>query len=124
MYFEIFQVGHPRKGLAHSAGRSAPASDDILSSLGPSPRFWGRTNLVDQFVAVLLLVFIDVGLLEALVELVQGGGNKYNINRSTQLIGELIELGNRLLPIQFATKIQACVEQKLSYLLAFICGDG
>ncbi|TPX33890.1 hypothetical protein SmJEL517_g03313 [Synchytrium microbalum] len=106
MYFVIFQVGHPRKS-SESPKTGIPGTDDILSRLGPSPRFHGRTNLIDQFVAVLLLVFIDAGLLEALVELAQCGSNKIVVSKATQLIGELIDLGNRLLPLQFGAKIQS-----------------
>ncbi|TPX50488.1 hypothetical protein SeLEV6574_g00869 [Synchytrium endobioticum] len=107
MYFDIFHVGHPRKPPAETGSKRTPASQDMLSRLGPSPRFFGRANIVHQFVAVLLLVFIDAGLLEALVELVQEQGNKLIINSATHLIDKLIELGNRLLPVQFGTKLQS-----------------
>lgn len=65
-----------------------------------------KINLVNQHQSILLAAFIDVGIVEALVETIQNG-SKYIATRSTILIGELRELSNDLLPASFNVKINS-----------------
>ena len=77
-----------------------PAGDD------PS-RNADRLNLIDQYIALLLLVFSQAGLVEALVTVLEESGVGSKIGRkATLLIGEVLQLANRVLPLAMAAKIQ------------------
>ncbi|KAL7420859.1 hypothetical protein Q5752_004812 [Cryptotrichosporon argae] len=65
-----------------------------------------RLNLVDQYVAFLLAVFVEAGLLEALVALIREDTGALN-RKATLLLGETLQLANRILPLQYAARLQA-----------------
>ncbi|KAL0580619.1 hypothetical protein V5O48_001349 [Marasmius crinis-equi] len=65
-------------------------------------------KLTDQYLALLLLVFTNAGLLEALTSLIEESTTPTNLSRkSTLLIGEILQMSNRILPLSFAARIQS-----------------
>jgi len=60
----------------------------------------------------------DGGIMQALIEVIQDT-NKYITTRATILIGELLELCNRLLPTSYGTKIQVCSSIPCIFFLFF-----
>ncbi|KAG7088365.1 hypothetical protein E1B28_012368 [Marasmius oreades] len=65
-------------------------------------------KLTDQYLALLLLVFYNAGLLEALTSLIEESPMATNLTRkATLLIGEILQMSNRILPLSVAAKIQA-----------------
>lgn len=64
-----------------------------------------RANLLDHQLSILLTIFIDCGLLEALTDLATGE-NKSIATRVFLFIGEIIELANRVLPPSGCVRIQ------------------
>ncbi|KAG0139923.1 hypothetical protein CROQUDRAFT_111390 [Cronartium quercuum f. sp. fusiforme G11] len=85
-----------------------------------------RTTLVDHFLAIILLVFFDVNLLETLIEITESKPPTDNpqqpnlrsfqsaVDKSSEvrkkaslLIAEILDLSNRLLPLHYGTRIQS-----------------
>ncbi|ORX40861.1 Rapamycin-insensitive companion of mTOR, middle domain-domain-containing protein [Kockovaella imperatae] len=68
----------------------------------PAPKL----NMADQFIGFLLLVLIKSGLIEGLVNLVNE--SDFNLARkATLLLGELLRLSTRILPMEYAAHIQS-----------------
>ncbi|ODO05811.1 hypothetical protein I350_04872 [Cryptococcus amylolentus CBS 6273] len=63
-------------------------------------------TLVDHFVAMLLTICIESGLLEALIAVIEEGNSTLN-RKATLLLGEVLQMANRVLPMQFAAQLQA-----------------
>jgi len=68
-------------------------------------------NLVDQYIALLLAIYLEAGLLEALVTLIEDVNGTLG-RKATLLIGEVLQLANRLLPLEYAARIQASFPHK------------
>ncbi|GAA5937590.1 TORC2 complex subunit TSC11 [Sporobolomyces koalae] len=66
-----------------------------------------KTNLIDQYTALLLLIFIDAGLIEGLAELAATPQDSSTSSRTSALIGEVLELSNRVLPPRLAAHLQS-----------------
>ncbi|GAA5998873.1 hypothetical protein JCM5350_007882 [Sporobolomyces pararoseus] len=66
-----------------------------------------RTNLIDQFTAILLLTFIDAGLVEGLAELAANPQDSSTSLRVSRLIGEILDLSNKVLPSRHAAVLQS-----------------
>ena len=58
--------------------------------------------------SILLMAFVDSGLLEALEHVVQNS-NKYVAVRTAILVGELLEMVSQLLPTAYGVKVQVCM---------------
>ncbi|CAG8819965.1 2275_t:CDS:2, partial [Dentiscutata erythropus] len=65
-----------------------------------------RLNLLDHHLVILLEIFIDAGLLDALVEIIEDK-NQLLARRATLFIGEILQLANRLLSVNRSIKIQS-----------------
>ncbi|XP_035698302.1 rapamycin-insensitive companion of mTOR-like [Branchiostoma floridae] len=65
-------------------------------SILPS-RMSSRTNLIENYLGLVLSAFLNAGLLESLVEVIRSSDN-HNSVRATVLLGELLHMANRLLP--------------------------
>ncbi|KAH7099638.1 Rapamycin-insensitive companion of mTOR, N-term-domain-containing protein [Auriculariales sp. MPI-PUGE-AT-0066] len=89
-------------------GRQKPLSSQPLDPTGDdSAQEVGRLNLIDQYIALLLLVFTQAGLVEALVTVLEETTSGSKIARkATLLIGEVLQLANRVLPLSMAARIQ------------------
>ncbi|KND04740.1 uncharacterized protein SPPG_00443, partial [Spizellomyces punctatus DAOM BR117] len=112
MLFDIFQIDVPKWYPDFVSARSRfghfyPMHEDLLpENLISVPLYVDRKNLVDHYLSFVLMILIDAGLLEALVELLQHD-NKYITTRVTILVGEILELCHRLLPTAYGTRIQS-----------------
>uniref|UniRef100_T1J225 peptidylprolyl isomerase n=1 Tax=Strigamia maritima TaxID=126957 RepID=T1J225_STRMM len=58
-----------------------------------------RPNLLENYLALLLLAFINVGILEAIVDVIVSSSSKLSV-RATVLLGELLHLANTRLPYE------------------------
>ncbi|KAK8850712.1 hypothetical protein IAR55_004632 [Kwoniella newhampshirensis] len=63
-------------------------------------------TLVDHFVALLLSIFIEAGLIEALVSVIEEDNGTLN-RKATLLLGEVLQMANSVLPLKFAAELQS-----------------
>ncbi|KAG8904203.1 hypothetical protein FRB99_002106 [Tulasnella sp. 403] len=67
-----------------------------------------KLNLTHQYIALLLLVFLEAGLLEALISILEEADPSANLPRkATLLLGELLQIANHVLPLNMAAHIQS-----------------
>ncbi|KIJ64502.1 hypothetical protein HYDPIDRAFT_175469 [Hydnomerulius pinastri MD-312] len=65
-------------------------------------------KLTDQYIALLVLVFTNAGLLDALTSMLEERTTGSNLTRkATLLMAEVMQMANRVLPLNVAAKIQA-----------------
>ncbi|GAA5975076.1 hypothetical protein JCM11641_000022 [Rhodosporidiobolus odoratus] len=110
MLFSIFNVNTNPRHLAKSNSGNHPSgrlNDKIDSRTRPPPDSERKTNLLDQYMAILLLVFIEAGLAEALTSLAADPKDPATATKVFLLISEILELGNRVLPPQHSVRLQA-----------------
>ncbi|KAH8913427.1 hypothetical protein BT69DRAFT_1344593, partial [Atractiella rhizophila] len=74
--------------------------------LPPDPQ-GDRVNLIDHYKSLLLLVFVDAGLIEALIGVAEERAATPVSRKVSLLIGELLRYGNRILPLAYGAKVQA-----------------
>ncbi|KAG1659079.1 Rapamycin-insensitive companion of mTOR [Nymphon striatum] len=127
-FFRLLQLR--REDLTSAREISALISIDLLFSLlldpSTSKASWGlyegfiaeegrdilpnqskyRVNLVDNYIALLLFVFVNCGVLDALIE-VATKGDKYIAVKATILLAELLNLTSCLLPSECSRHCQA-----------------
>ncbi|KAL1921894.1 uncharacterized protein VTP21DRAFT_10536 [Calcarisporiella thermophila] len=116
MFFDIFRIRTPPEydlflaGRRHSVYVGRMVHEDNSEEQDPEDaellRFKDRLNLLDAHLSILLIVFIEAGLLEALISLIEGN-DVFIRRKATLLIGEILQLCTRLLPASWATKIQS-----------------
>ncbi|GAA5852982.1 hypothetical protein JCM3766R1_000033, partial [Sporobolomyces carnicolor] len=95
----------PRQsGSGSLEGAPSTATGSSASAGGESRT---RTNLIDQFSAILLLTFIDSGLVEGLAQLATDPKDASTASRVSNLIGEILDLSNRVLPSRHAAALQS-----------------
>lgn len=110
MLFEVFLVDIPKwyPDFVTSTGRVTTNSEEITgAAFNQLVRLYAgnhRMNLITQYQSVLFMAFIDVGLVEALMEVIQDS-SKNVATRACILVGELRELSNELLPPSANVKI-------------------
>ena len=93
--------------MARSNRRKNSLQDTMLqdqADLG-SPLPSRSADVVDAFMAILLSVLVDEGLLESLVEVIKDPKSVSSRN-ATVLMGEIIELANRLLPTSHVVQVR------------------
>ncbi|KAG4305949.1 hypothetical protein PORY_000859 [Pneumocystis oryctolagi] len=66
----------------------------------------GRNDLSQQFLALTVIVFVDIGILDALVAVAENSTDKMIFRKATLLIVELLQLANRILPLEYGAKLQ------------------
>ncbi|KZV78009.1 hypothetical protein EXIGLDRAFT_83859, partial [Exidia glandulosa HHB12029] len=87
-------------------GRQKPLANQPQDPTDSGPSR-DKLNLIDHYIALLVLVFTNAGLVEALVTILEESTSSSKIARkATLLIGEVLQLANRLLPLAMAAKIQ------------------
>lgn len=70
----------------------------------------GEQNFVEHYTALLLAVLIKVGLLRSLLEITQGDSSPTLKRKTTLLIGEILRLASRLLPLACSSELQLLPE--------------
>ncbi|WWC92493.1 uncharacterized protein L201_007452 [Kwoniella dendrophila CBS 6074] len=63
-------------------------------------------TIVDHFLALLLCIYLEAGLLEALVAVIEEDNGTLN-RKATLLLGEILQMANRTLPLKFAAQLQS-----------------
>jgi len=135
--FHVFRLPPPKVGSdpfsrdttpeANSAAAAAASTSGSTMEL-PSRTLLQRHNLLDNYLAALLIAFIDSNLFEVLIELNQRMRNEEHDDsdeikamkkgvalKATVLIGELLHLSNTLLPTSHCARLQvrhACDKQQ------------
>ncbi|KAJ3479559.1 hypothetical protein NLI96_g8977 [Meripilus lineatus] len=115
MFFDLFNITPPEWHQAFIAGRrltmirrSKEANDLTLKPPEPLPRPQETLKLTDQYIALLMLVFTSAGLMDALTCMLEETAAGSNLSRkATLLMAELLQIGNRVLPLSIASKVQA-----------------
>ncbi|GAA6031289.1 hypothetical protein JCM8097_005586 [Rhodosporidiobolus ruineniae] len=109
--FSVFNVKTPAWYASRDTRSSFSAASgevfDLPSALAAAHTTSRRTNLLDQYTAILLLVFIEAGLVEALASLAADPKDPVTAQKVSLLIAEVLALGNRVLPPQHAVRLQA-----------------
>ncbi|EJD50823.1 hypothetical protein AURDEDRAFT_111977 [Auricularia subglabra TFB-10046 SS5] len=112
LFFELLHIKLPEWHAAFINGRRLTmyGRQKPLANQPQDPDVTSRTDklsLVDQYIALLLLVFTEAGLIEALVTILEEStaGSKV-ARKATLLIGEILQLANRILPMSMAARIQ------------------
>ncbi|GAA5853920.1 hypothetical protein JCM9279_007602 [Rhodotorula babjevae] len=106
MLFDVFNVKAPARQERRRASISTLSDPSSALSAGANaPQ--RRTNLIDQFMAVLLLIFTEAGLIEALASLAADPKDPSTATKVSLLIGEILSLANRVLPASHAVRVQA-----------------
>ncbi|EFA85310.1 cytosolic regulator of adenylyl cyclase [Heterostelium album PN500] len=116
--FEIFRFGQPKSGdpfRQQKASQNLIFGPDTLFDL-PSRMKTSRHNLLNNYIAVLLIAFIDCGLIEGLAHLgnlaTKDGSDQEKeqyrnlATKATVLLGELLYISNSLLPSSQCAKLQ------------------
>ncbi|GAM19472.1 hypothetical protein SAMD00019534_026470 [Acytostelium subglobosum LB1] len=134
--FDIFKFGPPKSGdpfRQQKASQSLVLGPDSLIDL-PLRVKSSRHNLLNNYIAVLLISFIDCGLIEGLAHLgnLTSASNKDGLmdldkelsksvaTKATVLLGELLYISNSLLPSSQCAKLQtlpAIVNSAISFRL-------
>ncbi|PLW12704.1 hypothetical protein PCASD_21619 [Puccinia coronata f. sp. avenae] len=139
--FEIFQIKTPQwfntfmsgKRLTYyqKPGQPAPPSSQPPVNKDLPEKTSERATLADHYLAILLLVFFDVKLLETLIEITESKGTRDDTipgsatnkganfhsamaskssivrKKASLLIAEILDLSNRILPLRYGTRIQS-----------------
>lgn len=66
----------------------------------------GEQNFVDQYTALLLAILIRADLVPTLLTLARSAGDETMKRKSTLLLGEVLRLASRLLPVSWSSELQ------------------
>ncbi|KAG9090609.1 hypothetical protein FRC06_000953, partial [Ceratobasidium sp. 370] len=114
MFFDVLNIEVPDWGQAFMDGRRLTmfgppkaSKPHPLVDEQPAPKS-EKLNLTHQFISLLLVVLVEAGLIEALVDILEESGTSTELPRkATLLLGEIMQLANRVLPSTIAARIQA-----------------
>ncbi|KAJ3802454.1 Rapamycin-insensitive companion of mTOR, N-term-domain-containing protein [Lentinula aff. detonsa] len=110
MFFEILNIKSPEWYQTFIAGKRLTTYHraGLKHEAEPPERNVQTLKLTDQYIALLILVFTNVGLLEALVSMIDEVPTGSILSRkATLLIGEILQMANRVFPLSVAARIQA-----------------
>ncbi|CED82219.1 ste16 protein [Phaffia rhodozyma] len=111
MFFDIFRIKTPFWYHAFLDDRrltmySKDFRSNAYSASGKEKEDPDKLTLIDHYVALVLSVFIEVGLVDALIDIVEEALDILS-RKATLLVGELLALSNKLLPSTIAARIQS-----------------
>lgn len=115
MFFDLLKIKTPhwyqtfingrRLTMYHKARSSSEPEHSVetdTSQRSPEP-----LKLTDQYIALLVLVFTQAGLLDALTSMFEETTVGNNLTRkATLLMAEVLQLANKVLPLSVAAKVQ------------------
>lgn len=119
LLYSLLRIKSPAWASSFLAGRrlttygrvanlhSAPAKG---TSAGYVEDDSGEQNFVEHYTALLLAVFVKNGLLTALLRLIKDAENATLKRKATLLIGEVLRLSSRLLPLEWSSELQLLPE--------------
>ncbi|KAI6122475.1 Rapamycin-insensitive companion of mTOR, middle domain-containing protein [Pisolithus croceorrhizus] len=114
MFFELLNIKPPEWYKTFIDGRRLtmyrkprnlpePSGEHKAQQRGPE-----ALKLTDQYIALLVLVFTNAGLLDALTMMLEERTTGSNLTRkATLLMAEVMQMANRVLPLNMAANIQA-----------------
>lgn len=120
MFFELFNVNSPAwqdeilGGLQLNTLRKEKKVPDANKEAQPakppkaeqSEHGGGRLNLVDHYLSLLLVVFIEAGLIDALVHVLEHSPENHG-RKATLLIGQILHVSNRVLPTSYGVQVHS-----------------
>ena len=80
-----------------------------------------RPNLISHFLALVLLAFVEVGLLDALVSIAEDTSLPKLSKKAALLLGEILQLSNRVLPHTSGSRMQVSEFLILFHLVTHVC---
>ncbi|GLB38352.1 putative rapamycin-insensitive companion of mTOR, domain 5 [Lyophyllum shimeji] len=117
MFFDLLNIKSPEWYQTFIDGRrltmyqKSQDASEPKHELDAVERAHQTFNLTDQYLALLVLVFTNAGLCEALSCMLEESITGSNLTRkATLLLAEVLQMANRLLPLSVAAKIQAIPE--------------
>ncbi|KII86754.1 hypothetical protein PLICRDRAFT_43412 [Plicaturopsis crispa FD-325 SS-3] len=114
MFFDLLNIKAPewyqtfidgRRLTMYRRSRLEPKQHHQVEEPERSPE---ALKLTDQYLALLILVFTNAGLMEALTSMLEEAKTGSNLSRkATLLMAEVLQMANRVLPLSVAARIQA-----------------
>ncbi|KIJ54571.1 hypothetical protein M422DRAFT_24511 [Sphaerobolus stellatus SS14] len=114
MFFDLLNIKTPdwyntfisgRRLTLYVGGKPNPLHSNIQE---PPPKPPERIGLTDQYIGLLLLVLVKAGLVDALTGILQEPEVDPGLSRkATLLLGEILDIANRVLPSSTAAQIQS-----------------
>ncbi|SDA01470.1 BZ3500_MvSof-1268-A1-R1_Chr10-1g02698 [Microbotryum saponariae] len=112
MLFNVFHIEAPSWYTSTAGSRLSglkqsrpPTSSANPTDINAPPR--QQANLIQHYLAVLLLIFIDAGLIDALVSVAADPRDATTTRKISLLISEILALSNRVLPLSHAVRVQS-----------------
>ncbi|KAG9227446.1 hypothetical protein PTI98_010973 [Pleurotus ostreatus] len=112
MFFDLLNIKIPEWHKVFVDGRRLTRVDNFQTPSEPNTQpdvheRSSRLKLTDQYIALLILIFNNAGLLDALTSILEESVTGSNLSRkATLLMAEMLQLSNRVLPLSIAAKFQ------------------
>ncbi|KAJ7505263.1 Rapamycin-insensitive companion of mTOR, N-term-domain-containing protein [Mycena galericulata] len=111
MFFDLLNIKTPEWYQTfidvYRKTRGATAPHERRPHTEPPERTHQTLKLTDQYIALLVLVFTNAGLLDAVTGMLEESTSGSNLSRkATLLMAEVLQMANRVLPLSVAAQIQ------------------
>ncbi|KAJ7819414.1 Rapamycin-insensitive companion of mTOR, N-term-domain-containing protein [Mycena olivaceomarginata] len=114
MFFDLLNIKTPEWYQTFIDGRrltmyrkTREAREQRRVHVEPAERTHQTLKLSDQYIALMVLVFTNAGLLDALTGMMEESTSGSNLSRkATLLMAEVLQMANRVLPLSIAAQIQ------------------
>lgn len=115
LLFEVLRIKPPSWSSSFLAGRRLTTYGRVTnfrteskttSKTSSSESSEEKINLIDHFVAVVLIILLKCGLLQGLLHAEQDAPNLILKRKTTLLVGEVLSLANQLLPSTWSADLQ------------------
>lgn len=120
LLFTLLRIKPPAWATSFLAGRRLTTYGRVANLKSPNSKdrgtaFYseedsGEQNFVEHYTALLLAIFIKAGLLPILLKIAQEDENPTLKRKTTLLIGEVLKLASRLLPLSWSAELQLLPE--------------
>ncbi|KAJ7644182.1 Rapamycin-insensitive companion of mTOR, N-term-domain-containing protein [Roridomyces roridus] len=114
MFFDLLNIKTPEWYKTFLDGRRLTMYRKTRGPNEPRPpseqhpeRAHQKLKLTDQYIALMVMVFTNAGLLDALTGMLEESTSGSNLSRkATLLMAEVLQMANRVLPLSVASQIQ------------------
>ncbi|KAJ6537472.1 Rapamycin-insensitive companion of mTOR, N-term-domain-containing protein [Mycena sp. CBHHK59/15] len=113
MFFDLLNIKTPEwyqtfiDGRRLTMYRKTREHRERRTVMEPPERTHQTLKLTDQYIALMVLVFTNAGLLDALTGMLEESTSGSNLSRkATLLMAEVLQMANRVLPLSIAAQIQ------------------
>ncbi|CAK5284163.1 unnamed protein product, partial [Mycena citricolor] len=111
MFFDLLNIKTPEWYQTFIDGRRLTMygkTRDTRERIVEPDRTPQAFKLTDQYLALLVLLFTNAGLLDALTGMMEESASGSNLSRkATLLMAEILQMANRVLPLSIAARIQS-----------------